>query len=1194
MPRAGGPASKYGQRYEDRWTATYALKVLAGEASAIHLEGPNSDIGFEFSLQTPTHTEYHQVKRQRTGEGRWSLAALAEVRVLDSFHERLRSPDAHCVFASSCSAHDLDELADSARASADWPEFERALEPRLKQKGRFEELCERWGATGEWSWEALRRVRVATVGERELVDFLLLAVEVQLEGPTKQGPAALIEILRDRVDQRLEATDLWTALRAHGFSPKETGAAQPRAEAQRLNARFRRTRKATLIAGKLIPRPETATLEAALGEQRVVFLHGRAGAGKSDVLLELCERFEEGGATYLALRLDSQDPARTAQQLGEVLDLRGSPAAVLTKASVPERPAYLIIDQLDALSTTSGRNPRFFEAVADTIDLALSKPHIRVILACRSFDIENDSRFRRLASGTEDEEPLEVEVGLLSEEVVAQTLSELGIGIDGLDWQLRGLLRVPIHLSLLAGIAASGGLDGARLRSVNDLHEAYWEAKAAEVEEALGGESHWSEVLDVLVDKMSAEQALATPAAVLDGYRRDREAMCSAGVLVSDEGRLTFFHETFFDYAFARRFIGRGQSLEELLRVDQFLFRRAQVRQILDYSRRSAPELYRRSLTFLLQEDWVRFHIKDLVVAWLAGVERPEEAELSLLEPILAESAHPLHERAWATVCSPRWFSLLDSSGRLQRWLENEERRDRALSALTRAPGGAPERVAALLTPYLDASDEWRQRIAELLGRIGLASRELVELQLALIGKGGAREGSFWYTARNLHKTHPEWVCELFGAYLKYRVRIAEAAGIADPFRPGLLPRDMQVDEDLRSAAKRAPFAFFEHVWPVIPPMLERAVFRFQGEGERLVRDEIWLMQRSGGSEPSEDLLTATGVAMAELARRDPSVSRLYWVRTPAARWKLSPTSSSKVLREIHLPSPTWRSTSCSPISGDSTSAIRTPMTPMGRTGQRANFWKRLRPRLPRPLSNAWRAHCSTTTPRGSSPRRDIANGEWLSSRCWVGSRRADDRRRSRSALQSGSGSSTSRTGRRLSGGRVPLSRQLTGTMRRRCPTTIGWRRSKPMPMTTSGRCAEAVPRGWQKCSNRKPEPPQSASPGSLRRSLTRPTPPTSTRSCGGSGRARPRFRSRLRRSWCSVATACRDARAVNRSPCPCGATPKPDCRMSSWRSSVGTRSKEVLNQTFSSSARAPANGNEKCAASNPSGARRRGRLHTL
>jgi hypothetical protein len=813
------------------------------------------------------------VKRQRAGEGRWSLAALAEAGVLKSFRKRLRSPEATCVFASTHAAHPLDELIDEATKTKSWPLFEQALGSRLTLKGHFEDLCQRWEAEEEWSWEALRRVRVATSDERLLGDRLTLQAELYMQGPSEQAPAALIEILRDRVDQRLDAKDLWGELQDHGFTPKNRGDKLPRAELQRLNARFRRTRQATLIGGKLISRPEAAVLERALDLERLVFLHGGAGAGKSDVLLELCDRLSARGAPFLALRLDRQDPAATAQQLGEGIGLSGSPAAILAQASSQQSPGYLIIDQLDALSTTSGRNPRFFEAVAETIDLALSRPEIRVVLACRSFDAENDSRLRRLAAASDGKELTEVEVGHLGAEVVSETLRELGVDAGGLDAEVRELLRVPIHLSLLAQIAASGRLGSARLRNLHDLHEAYWGSKLAEVQEVLGTESHWAEVLDALVDQMSANQALATPAAILDGWARDREAMISAGILIQDEGQLAFFHETFFDYAFARRFIGRGRSLERLLSDDQFLFRRAQVRQVLDYSRRSAPALYQSNLAFLLGDESVRFHLKDLVTAWLAGVDHPGHDEWQLLEPALVDPDHPLHARAWATVCSAGWFSFLDSSGRLERWLEEEEHRERALSALTAGASKNPARVSAILRPYLEVSEEWRRQIEALLSRVNLDSRELVDLQLALIGAGGGGEGGFWWGVHGLEETHPDWVCELLGAYLTERLAAAEAVGVANPFERGaaLIPQNLHIDEQIRGATKGAPLAFAEHVWPVIVRMLEGAVARYQGGESNLLRDEIWVHRHFGGAYDFDDhLLIAAEEGMGALAVQEP------------------------------------------------------------------------------------------------------------------------------------------------------------------------------------------------------------------------------------------------------------------------------------------------------------------------------------
>ena len=57
-------------------------------------------------------------------------------------------------------------------------------------------------------------------------------------------------------------------------------------------------------------------------------------------------------------------------------------------------------------------------------------------------------------------------------------------------------------------------------------------------------------------------------------------------MLDSHGGRLSFFHEGFFDYVFARYFSGVGRSLLEFLQgTNQDLFLRAQVRQILTYQR---------------------------------------------------------------------------------------------------------------------------------------------------------------------------------------------------------------------------------------------------------------------------------------------------------------------------------------------------------------------------------------------------------------------------------------------------------------------------------------------------------------------------------------------------------------------------------------------------------------------------------
>ena len=85
MPLPGGPAEKFGNRYEGRWTVACLLDVLDERADSIRLEPPGpEEQGFEFWLTKQDVHEYHQVKRQHS-TGRWTLPTLAQGGVLANF-----------------------------------------------------------------------------------------------------------------------------------------------------------------------------------------------------------------------------------------------------------------------------------------------------------------------------------------------------------------------------------------------------------------------------------------------------------------------------------------------------------------------------------------------------------------------------------------------------------------------------------------------------------------------------------------------------------------------------------------------------------------------------------------------------------------------------------------------------------------------------------------------------------------------------------------------------------------------------------------------------------------------------------------------------------------------------------------------------------------------------------------------------
>ncbi|TDC59076.1 ATP-binding protein [Micromonospora sp. KC207] len=174
-------------------------------------------------------------------------------------------------------------------------------------------------------------------------------------------------------------------------------------------------------------RPSIHRVEAEqIGEQllngnRCVFAVGAGGSGKSAVLHEMVEEAESRGWTVLALRLDRQEPFSSTVELGLRFGLETSPTSSLARVA-GDQPSLLVIDQLDAVSKASGRIPQTFEAVADLVREATAFPNMRVLLACRKFDLDNDDRIRTL---TKEHQAKQVPVAELSDAQVLGAVQAL-------------------------------------------------------------------------------------------------------------------------------------------------------------------------------------------------------------------------------------------------------------------------------------------------------------------------------------------------------------------------------------------------------------------------------------------------------------------------------------------------------------------------------------------------------------------------------------------------------------------------------------------------------------------------------------------------------------------------------------------------------------------------------------------------
>ncbi|WP_340269823.1 hypothetical protein [Aquipuribacter nitratireducens] len=768
--------------------------------------------GAEFVLHKVTSDESHQVKRQVGNANEWTVAGLKKLKVFETA-KRNAGAGRNYHFVSTVPFRPLQELADRARNSNDYSSFVLGGLPN-DLNDLLTELGELYGGV-ESAYGVLRRFFVRLVDEAELRHNNTVIAELLLEGGTGlQARAALGEIIDDNIDVQLTADRLLEKLRPYGIQRRLLASRQGLAERVRVATATWLRRVERQMMQPVIPRAEAGALRDLLtsSDEAVHFLVGAAGGGKTAVLHQAVEQLVADDVPTLVLRLDRFDRLDSTNDLGQQLELDVSPVVALAAAS-DGRPSMLVLDQLDAVSLASGRLPENFDVIADLVSEAMAIPDMRVVLGCRHFDVDNDHRIRtlrdRVKAGVQS-------VALLSVDQVTEVVGGLGLSAAALTDQQLDILRLPLHLSLLATIADEpAALDFANSQR---LFDEYWEYKLRAVRQKRES-VRFNQVASRIARAISERQALAVPISVLDvdDLLDDAMVLVSEHLLVRDGRQVAFFHESIFDYAFARQWVSSGETLVQFLAAgEQELFVRGQVRQIMAHLRALDPDRYVDEVRGLLESDAVRFHIKDAAVGVLSVLPDPTTAEAELVV-LVADGDAALATRLWTRLRTRAWFGRLDDEGYIGRWLDgDDEQQRRVLNLMPGAIADVPDRVAAHLaehrqTPAYGGWVRWAMRFAQLEQHRGLFDTYLDAVRSGLYD---GFEQEMWLAVHRLGDRRPEWAVEVLVAYL------VDRPGALAPDARGevaaLKNREHSAAELARAAAAKAPQAFVDGLLPYL------------------------------------------------------------------------------------------------------------------------------------------------------------------------------------------------------------------------------------------------------------------------------------------------------------------------------------------------------------------------------------------
>ena len=901
MPAPGGTSDKLGNRYESLWAMDQLLRIVENRATDLVLEPLDEDEsqGIEFRVtRTDGTREYWSCKRQVSGLSGWTNAKLCEIgtngrSILgDLFVHMNRDATAIGVFASIQDASELRELCDHASNAA---AFEARLNQNKDLKRAFDQRIPRLcGGDANLARERLTRLRVHSQDESRLRDQVDAAIRATLykRGGGPIDPAGvrghLAEFLLDNLGTPVDRAGLIEMLGAHDFLLADWGQnADVQLRLAQIVEAYTESAAASLINRQCfaLPESENAFSNQGLPLNPHTLVVADAGGGKTALLADCAAKLRVAQVVVIALRFDElTEGILTPAELGTKLGLPASPVSVLANIS-KGNPAVLIIDQLDSVSVTSGRNLRLWALFELVLKEAQSHPGVHVVVGCRDFDLRHDHRMRKLLG--QAGAYTQIRLKGLSVEQVSVALEAADVKASDLKESLREFLRHPLHLWMYLELASDQreGIDGEQ-----SLLEAFWHIMEQRIQKRAGTGIPWRAALDGIIEWLNSHETLALPKSSVEGFGEAGYALVSERLLVeAGGGQYRFVHESLFDYAFARRFVARGESLHKyVVGIEQGLFVRAQVRQILHYLRRENREQYLRDLEGILCDSKVRFHLKRVVLQILEFLDAPTVEELAIINKFRETDPDGPRFANGTVLDRPGWFDVLDQEGHIKKALQSgkPDAEQSVISMIWRNTLQArSQRVAYLLDTFWRNEDTWRSYVKSIFrGGEFFHDRQLLDFFLARVADGTfddfrpgiAQNDTWWDLLHASAKESPAAACEVIAARLDRLMSLHPPETKPDMLREALDGYGGNAGYILQLCWSGDPRAYTQHVLPRVLRMIEGTLE--PENSDRLSLDKFF-SGRSFGDDPHNDLgylLLGLVIAMSTLAANDaPSLDDL-------------------------------------------------------------------------------------------------------------------------------------------------------------------------------------------------------------------------------------------------------------------------------------------------------------------------------
>jgi hypothetical protein len=402
-------------------------------------------------------------------------------------------------------------------------------------------------------------------------------------------------------------------------------------------------------------------------EKGIALLVGDAGAGKSVVMRDVLHELEALGIPVLGLKAD-QYCVDNIENLEKRLDLKDGIDSIIIALVQENERVVVLIDQIDALSQSLSARREYLETFTRLIILLSNIKAVRIIVSCRTYDLQNDHEFSFF------QKQRKIHLGKLKDEEVKSVLQKLSPEISGLPDDLIELLKTPLHLNVFCQVYRPE-LPFERIKAHRDLYEELWIQKIDQINAPastnLSTKKITLQIYDMAHTMYDRQSLVILAKPFRSKYPNELVYLKSTGIVLESTEGLTFFHQTFYDFAFAKQFVKNGISIETyLLDNGQNLHIRSCLKMMVEFLRESDWKEYLRVQRTILTSQEYYFHIKSLLISLLGFVKEPNSEEIQLACDIIFLKPQ-LFKAFISSIKSRKWLLFLLEEKQLHRLIES-------------------------------------------------------------------------------------------------------------------------------------------------------------------------------------------------------------------------------------------------------------------------------------------------------------------------------------------------------------------------------------------------------------------------------------------------------------------------------------------------------------------------------------------